>query len=32
MAVKGSLYNGDAALRSQCADLLGVLSEAGSIG
>jgi hypothetical protein len=31
-AVNGVLYNGDATLLSQCADLLGALSQAGSIG
>jgi hypothetical protein len=31
-AVKGVLYNGDATLRSECADLLGALNLAGDIG
>jgi len=31
-AVNGVLYNGDATLQLQCADLLGALNQAGSIG
>ena len=31
-AVNGVLYNGDATLRSECADLLGALNLAGDIG
>jgi hypothetical protein len=31
-AVNGVLYNGDATLRAQCADLLGALNQAGDIG
>ena len=31
-AVNGVLYGGNAALQGECADLLGALNQAGSIG
>jgi len=31
-AVNGALYNGDATLQAQCADLFDSLGQAGSIG